>query len=104
MAQPQSVALNDVADLIRLLRDGGLRDLLSESLITRSCGTDCTCNDSKCGCRGTVVAVAEEALSPLELEELKQKRIRELRRQIQEAEQQIADVAPAVHKPATPRT
>lgn len=94
MAEPRSVALNDVADLIRLLQDGTLRDLLTESLQVADCGTRCECNDVKCTCRGTILAVAQEALSPQELEDLKRRRIRELQRQIQEAEQEIAAVAP----------
>jgi hypothetical protein len=95
MTEPRPVALNDVADLIRLLKDGNLAEVLRESGIAGDCGTRCGCNDRMCGCRGSVQKLADEELTPSELEFLKKKRIRELRQQIQEAEQQIAEVAPA---------
>jgi len=93
MTRPDPVALNDVADLVRLLKDGGIAELLTESGVARDCGTRCACNNSECGCRGKVYKLEEEELTPSELETLKKKRIKELQQQIQDAEQQIADLA-----------
>jgi hypothetical protein len=95
-SDPQNaVALNDTVDLMRLLTDGTLFRLLNQPrALAASCGTDCTCNDSMCTCRGTRTPLEAEAMSPAELDTLRNERIEQLRRQLSEVERQLVDAEP----------
>lgn len=90
--QPRSVALNDVSALIRALKEGGdVSDALGEVEARSGC-------EGCHGCRGTRGSVEEELVRSLPLEAqvaLKRERIKELQRQIEEAEQRMATQPPA---------
>ncbi|GAB3808729.1 hypothetical protein [Micromonospora zhanjiangensis] len=84
-----AVALNDTTDLTQLLLNGGLLGLLSQSTARNAgCGTDCDCNDYKCGCRGVV---EDLRMLPSELEKVRKERVEQLRQQLEEAEQHLAE-------------
>jgi hypothetical protein len=86
------VALNDVVDLIRLLKEGGLRELLNEvGIVTTDCDIRCDCRTSKCGCKGVIAALDVTDMSPPELRALRIERVEELWRQLEEAERQLAE-------------
>ncbi|MGW0704254.1 hypothetical protein ACWD0A_34240 [Streptomyces sp. NPDC002867] len=86
--QAQPVSLNDVSDLVELLKRGGLKELLQSGDAIQP--RDCDCH-SGMACKGRA---GVEELRPPSLEEMmsyKKERIAELRRQIEEAEQLIAE-------------
>lgn len=102
MSQSESVALNDVVDIIAFLKDDRFRELVNASAVKADCGTRCGCNDSMCGCRGKVQKIAEEGMLPSELEQLKQRRMLELRQQIQDVEAEISATESLSKEPAKP--
>ncbi|MFC9587869.1 hypothetical protein ACFVJ8_34270 [Streptomyces yangpuensis] len=78
--QAQPVSLNDVAELVELIKEGRLDELVSSAE-----AAGCGCRGGSCRGRSGV----QEELKELPLPEMME-RIAELRRQIDEAEQLIA--------------
>ncbi|GAA2435014.1 hypothetical protein GCM10010273_09710 [Streptomyces lavendulocolor] len=84
--QAQPVSLNELSDLVGLLKEGQLGELLRES--------PCGCRSGS-GCRSKSAAREElEEMSLSEMLSFRKERIAELRRQIEEAERLIAEAEP----------
>jgi hypothetical protein len=80
------VALNEIAELIQLLKYGGLAELLGEPGIGTDCDVRCECKTTRCSCAGSVQALTFADTDPEADEEAKARRVDELRRQLAEVE------------------
>ncbi|MET9434849.1 hypothetical protein [Streptomyces sp. NPDC006551] len=83
------VALNEIAELIHLLKYGGLAELLGEPGVGTDCDVRCECKTTRCACAGSVQALTFADTNPEAGEELKARRVDELRRQLAEAESEM---------------
>jgi hypothetical protein len=89
MTEPDPVALNDLADVVRLLQSNRFGRLLMNAD-----AADCNCMGSyTCTGRSTLDDV--EALPMADQITLKKARVRELQRQIDDAERRLPEPGPA---------
>ena len=79
------VQLNDVKDLVSALRSGGLADLLKGiGSGLEKCDYDCGCNQSMCGCRGSISKAGLDEISYPEFLAMRERRLADLREQIEQ--------------------
>lgn len=84
----RTVALNEIADLVRLLNSDEFHSLLSDA-VKDSCDVRCGCHAGACSCMGNVQRIDELGMMPSELEKLKQRRLLELKQQLHDAETEL---------------
>lgn len=83
--QPTAAALNEVVDLLSALKSSSLGKLIGRSA-AGGCDYDCSCNQSMCGCRGSVKAVFMDTVSFPEFMAMREERLAELKRAMQALE------------------
>ncbi|MET9434850.1 hypothetical protein [Streptomyces sp. NPDC006551] len=88
------VALNDIADLIQLLKYGGLAELLGEPGVGTDCDVRCECKTTHCTCAGSVQQLTLADVRPPGGKTLKAERIAELQRQLEQAERPVSEAGP----------
>jgi hypothetical protein len=87
------VALNEIAELIQLLKYGGLSELLGEPGVGTDCDVRCECKTTHCTCAGSVQQLTLADVSPPAAKALKAERVSELQRQLEQAERPISEAA-----------
>ena|SRR5258705_12286289 len=77
--------LNEAMDVLGALKSGGLGRLIGNGVNPRAGGCDylCDCNQSMCGCRGTVKSSAMDTISFPEFLKIREERLVELKREVQ---------------------
>jgi hypothetical protein len=83
---PETIAtLNEAIDILGALKSGSLGKLLSNRLEREAEGCDyaCGCNQSMCGCRGSVKAREMEAINFTEFMAIREARLAELKREVE---------------------
>jgi hypothetical protein len=77
--------LNEAIDVINALKSGGLGALLGGLGPSRvsSCDYDCGCNQSMCGCRGSVKSSVMDTISFPEFLAIREARLAELKAAIE---------------------
>jgi hypothetical protein len=77
--------LNEALDILGALKSGSLGKLLSGNVArpAEDCDYRCGCNQSMCGCRGSVSAREMETVSFPEFMAIREARLAELKREVE---------------------
>jgi hypothetical protein len=79
--------LNETIDILNALKSGGLGRLIGGArgaAATDGCQYDCGCNQSMCGCRGSIKSSVMDTVSFPEFMKIREERLAELKREMQQ--------------------